>query len=190
MINSLRGRDILYYALVPMLFVAALVQSSMLTRVEIRSVKPDLVLLLVIIGTLVYGGKRGVAFAFIGGIALDLFSGGPMGASSLALILAALAVSPGNSTFSRYNVLVPVSAAVVGTVVYSLAYIGVLVAQDVVVRLPFFNALNLASDTPLRVPFWAIVQNTILPSVAYNAAIMLALTPFLNRIPEAHDVGS
>jgi rod shape-determining protein MreD len=189
-INSLRGRDILYYAIAPLLFVAALVQSTMLTRVEIGSVKPDLVLILVIIATLIYGGRRGIAFAFIGGIALDLFSGGPMGASSLALILAAVAVSPGNSTFSRFNVLVPISACIVGTVVYGLAYIGVLVALDVVVRLPFFDALTLSSDTELRVPFMAIVENTLLPSVAYNAAIMLLLTPILNRIPEAHDVGS
>ena len=110
--------------------------------------------------------------------------------TDVALILAAAAVSPGNSTFSRFNVLVPVSACVVGTVVYALAYIWVLLALDVVVRLPFFSALNLASDTPLRVPFFAVLQYTVLPSVAYNAAIMLVLTPILNRIPEAQDVGS
>lgn len=190
MIGALRGRDILYYAMAPLLFVAALVQSTMLVRVEIRSVKPDLVLLLVIIATLIYGGRRGVAFAFLGGIALDLFSGGPMGASSLALILTSVAVSPGNSAFSRFNVLVPVGACVMGTVVYGLAYIGVLFALDVLIRLPFFDALNLAPDTTLRLPFMAIVQYTILPSVAYNSAIMLALTPILNWIPEAHDVGT
>jgi len=190
MIGALRGRDILYYALAPLLFVAALVQSTMLVRVEIGSVKPDLVLILVIIATLIYGGRRGVAFAFIGGIALDLFSGGPMGASSLALILAAVAVSPGNSTFSRFNVLVPVSACIVGTVVYGLAYVGVLIALDILIRLPFFDALNFASDTPLRLPVMSILQYTVLPSVAYNTAIMLVLTPVLNRIPEAHDVGS
>ncbi len=185
---NLRRRDIFYYLMMPLLFVAALVQSSMLVRVEVGNVKPDLVLLLVLIGTLIFGGPRGVVWAFVGGIALDLFSGGPMGASSLALIAAALVAAPGHHTLSRYNPLVPLFAALLGTLVYGVVYVGVLAGVNILAGLPFLSGLEL-QGMQATVPFVAMLQSVVLPSMAYNSLIMLVLVPLLNRVPESHDVG-
>ena len=90
--------------------LAGLLQSTAAARLEIRGVKPDLVLLLLVLGTLIYGSRSGLVWAFVGGIALDIFSGGPMGASSLALMAAVLVAGLGHRTLSRYNLLVPLGA--------------------------------------------------------------------------------
>ena len=49
------GRGSLYYLMIPLMALAALLQSTAFTRLTIGGVKPDLVLLLVVIGTLLYG---------------------------------------------------------------------------------------------------------------------------------------
>ena len=186
---NLRRRDILYYLVIPMLFVAALVQSTMLVRVEIGNVKPDLVLLIVLVGTLIFGGQRGVVWAFVGGIALDLLSGGPMGSSSLALIAASLVASPGHATLSRYNFVVPLGTAILGTLVYGLTYVGVLLSLSVLGTFPFVSNLGL-EVTQTGLPFVETMQYVVLPSIAYNTVLMLVLTPLMNMVPEAHDVGA
>jgi rod shape-determining protein MreD len=185
---SLRRRDYFYYGMIPLLFLAALVQSSMLVRIEVGNVKPDLVLILVLVGTLIFGGPRGIVWAFVGGIALDLFSGGPMGSSSLALIAAALVAAPGHHTLSRYNFLVPLGAALLGTLAFGVTYMAVLGAVNVLAGLPFLSRLGL-EEIQASLPFVATFQSVVLPSMAYNGLIMLALTPLLNQVPESHDVG-
>lgn len=186
---TLRRRDLLFYSMIPVILAAALLQSTVLTRAEIRNVKPDIVLILVLVGTLIYGVQRSIVWAFLGGIALDLFSGGPMGSSSLALMAAALVASPGHRTLSRRHFVVPLAAAGLGTLVYALTYLFVLYALDIAVALPFLGGAGLQSVV-FRLPFTATLQAVVLPSMVYNMAIMLALTPLLNRVPEMQDIGA
>src|SRR5690554_7566761 len=89
--------------MIPLILMAGLLQSTAATRVKIYGVKPDLVLILLVVGTLIYGSRSGLVWAFIGGLVLDVFSGGPMGASSLALMAAALVAGVGHRTLSRFN---------------------------------------------------------------------------------------
>lgn len=170
------NRGALYYLMIPLLPIAALLQSTALSRLEISSVKPDLVLLLILVGALVYGGRTAVVWAFGGGLALDIFSGGPLGSSSLALMAAALVAGLGHRTFSRFNVFVPITAAVVGTLVYSFVYIGLLAG------------LSLLQVTPHRLPLWDVIQFTIIPATLYNTTLLVIVTPFLNRVPESQDI--
>lgn len=170
------NRGALYYLMIPIVVAAALFQSTAANRVELYGVKPDVVVLAVIVGALVYGSRPALAWAFIGGIALDVFSGGPMGSSSLALMMAALVAGLGHRTLSRYNMLVPVSAAVLGTLAYAVTYLGILAGLEY---------LNLAD---YQLPFWAMLQYIVVPAVVYNAALMVFLVPFLNRVPESQDI--
>jgi rod shape-determining protein MreD len=170
------NRGVLYYMMFPLLPTAALLQSTALARMEISNVKPDLVLLLVLVGALVYGSRTAVVWAFGGGLALDIFSGGPMGLSSLALMAAALVAGIGHRTLSRYNIFVPITTAVTGTVVYSFVYITLLVG------------LSLLQVTPHQIPIWETIQFTVIPATAYNTTLLLVATPFLNRVPESQDI--
>jgi rod shape-determining protein MreD len=185
---NLRRRDVLYFLMPLLLFVAALLQSTLLVRVEVANVRPDLVLILVIAGTLIYGAKNGIVWAFVGGVALDLLSGGPFGSSSLALIAAAVVASPGHRTLSRFNAIVPLSAAALGTLAYGVTYIATLTLVEVAVALPFFAGLNL---TPMDYGLGLLptLQYVVLPAMAYNTLVVLVMTPALNLVPESHDVG-
>jgi rod shape-determining protein MreD len=75
-----------------LLTLCALVQDVVLTRVSLFGGQPNLVFLAVVSWGLLRGSAEGMIWAFIGGMVLDLFSGGPMGSITLALLLVAFVV--------------------------------------------------------------------------------------------------
>lgn len=170
------SRGALYYVMLPLVAAACLFQATAAGRIKIYNVQPDLVLLLVVVGALIYGSRPALLWAFVGGLGLDVFSGGPMGSSSLALMAAALVAGLGHRTFSRFNLLVPLAAMVLGTVVYAGAYLGILAV---------LQYLQVAAH---RVPLQLTLQNVVLPATVYNVTLMVLLIPFLNRIPERQDL--
>lgn len=170
------NRGLLYYLMIPLLLFLCLMQSTAVARLKIAGVKPDLVLLMVIIGTLLYGLRPGILWAFIAGIGLDIFSGGPLGASSLAMMAAAGVAGLGHRPLSRFNPLVPLSAAALGTIVYAVVYLLIL------------GMLALAGWSTLNLPLFETLRDIVLPVTLYNTALMLVLLPFLNRMPESQDL--
>jgi rod shape-determining protein MreD len=175
------NRDLFYYLMTPLLLMASLLQSTAATRLQVGGVKPDLVLLLVICGTLLYGSRAGIVWAFIGGLTLDIFSGGPMGGSSLALMVPTYVVGLGQRTLSRFNVLVPLGAAMIGTLLYGITYVIILSwVENAAQFLAFANAGN----ARYNLAFWPTLQFIILPALFYNTMLMLFVTPLLNRVPE------
>ena len=179
------NRGLLYYLLPVLLFFAALLQSTLTTRLRILGVKPELVLILVVIGAMVYGTKSGLTWALLGGIFVDLFSGGPMGSSSLALIGAALVASLGHTVLSRFNVIVPVGLTITATLVYSLIYIGVLGLLALLSRVTILQQYPIPR---IELPLQLALQSVILPVTFYNSMIMLLLTPLINRLSDAVEV--
>jgi rod shape-determining protein MreD len=103
---------------VPLLAVAAVLQAAVLSRATIFGVTPDLVLLLSLSWTLVGEWQGGIVWGLIGGIFLDVLSGGPMGASALALVLAAWLAGLSEGRFWRSHVLLPLGTVLVGTLVF------------------------------------------------------------------------
>lgn len=184
------NRTLLAYLMPVLLIVASILQSTAANRVEIRNVKPDLVLLLVVAGTLIYGSRAAVGWAFVGGVALDLFSGGPLGSSSLALIMVALVVGVGHRTLSRFNVLVPLTATALGTFVYGATYVATLAGLEGLTSWLAMQGITLELARPdLSAPlwstlFWPTMQVIVLPAMFYNTALSVALIPLLNQVPE------
>lgn len=173
--------QLIYYAMPVIVLFAALLQATVAGRLVIRGVKPDVVLIVVVIATLVYGGEGGLLWAFLGGIGLDLFSGGPFGASSLALMGAALVAALGYRVLSRYNPLVPLGAAGVGTLLYGVIYIGLIGGLRAAATLPVLAGFAIPVH---NLPLWPTLQEVVFPAAFYNTMIVLFLTPLLNRIPE------
>jgi rod shape-determining protein MreD len=182
------NRGLFYYSMIPLLLLVALLQSTALAKVAVRGVKPDVVLLLVLVGTLLYGGKPGIGWAFVGGLALDSFSGGPLGSSSLALMMAATVAGLGHRTLSRFNPLVPLGMSALGTLIYGVLYVLLINGQTEAAI--WLKGQNLPVEAPyeLRLPLWASLQFIIAPAMLYNTALMLFLVPLLNRVPESQDV--
>jgi rod shape-determining protein MreD len=77
------------YLTVPLLTGLALIQSTLLSRVSLWGARPDLILLVVLIWAFVRNVDEGLVWGFIGGLVVDLLSGGPLGGTSLALLAAA-----------------------------------------------------------------------------------------------------
>lgn len=155
-----------FWLIVPLLGVAAIVQTVVGPRLAVAGVRPDLILLVVIARALIAGGRDAVVWGFVGGLWMDILSGGPMGASSLGLMAAALLAGIGGAAVFRRNLFVPVTAAVVGSLAFSLVYLGILRVVG------------------YRFPVAPLFTQLLGPGVLYNGLVMLAATPLLNRIPE------
>ena len=70
----------------------ALIQSVLLSRVNIWGARPDLMFLVVLSWAIVRGVDEGLVWGFIGGLIVDLLSGGPLGVSMLALLVVVVLV--------------------------------------------------------------------------------------------------
>ena len=68
----------------------ALVQTVLLSQLDLWGARPDLMLLVVLVWAVARGVDEGMVWGFIGGLIVDLLSGGPLGATTLALLTAAL----------------------------------------------------------------------------------------------------
>ncbi|MBX3051788.1 MAG: rod shape-determining protein MreD [Caldilineaceae bacterium] len=165
------NRASLYFFMVPLLGVVAILQSVVVPRLAIGHVRPDVMVLVVVIWALLFGGSGALLIGFVAGLWMDLLSGGPMGGNALALMAVALVAGIGYNRFFRSNLLVPVASIVLGTLVYSYFYWALLALLD------------------HRLPLLHTTTRLILPAVVYNGAIMLLLTPLLNRLPEQQEVG-
>jgi rod shape-determining protein MreD len=64
----------------------ALIQSVLLSRVDLLGARPDLMFLVVLTWAVARGVDEGLVWGFIGGLIIDLRSGGPLGATALALV--------------------------------------------------------------------------------------------------------
>jgi rod shape-determining protein MreD len=72
---------------IPLLAGAALLQTVTLSHVDLGGGRPDLVLLLALVWAFMEGSDRGALWGFLGGLMLGLLSGGPLGATALALLV-------------------------------------------------------------------------------------------------------
>lgn len=90
-----RRSEINLYLMFPLLTGVALIQTTLLSRVSLVGARPNLMLLVVLIWAVIRGLDEGLVWAFVGGLILDLMSGGPL--ASIALALGAAAFLAGQS---------------------------------------------------------------------------------------------
>jgi rod shape-determining protein MreD len=107
-----------YFIGVPTLAVAAVLQATVLHRVPIFGVTPDLVLLLTLSWALIGEWQGGIVWGLLGGLMLDLLSGGPLAATSLGLIIVAYLAGLTEGRFWRSHVLLPLSTVLVATIAF------------------------------------------------------------------------
>src|SRR5512143_234247 len=96
------------YATVALLGLLAVVQSSVLTRVDPSTLHPNLMLLAVIAWALQRGSREGLTWGFVGGLALDVVSGVPLGLNALILTAAGYLAGLGEARIFRTNFILPV----------------------------------------------------------------------------------
>jgi len=156
----------------PLLFilllgVLALLQSTVLPYVAILGVRPDLVLLAVVSWTLLRGLGEGLVWAFVGGLWLDLLSGGPFGISALTLVLVAFLVSLLEASLFREHIVLVMLIVIGAGLLHGIFYV-------VFLRLGHQPAATLAA-------IWRIV----IPAALYTSLLTPAVFPpirWLHRV--------
>lgn len=141
----------------PVLSLAAVAQSTILTHYHFYSGTLDLVLLIVLGWTLTGESAGGLAWGFMGGLCLDLLSGGPFGSLALGLTVVAYLAGLTEGRFWGSHVLLPLALALLGTVVFHLVILVTL------------------SVTGYAVDWGASLVRVVLPSTLVNTFLMLPI---------------
>ena len=138
--------------------VAALAEFTVVPYLKIGEAVPHPVLVFGVIWTIAGGLEAGLAWAFVGGIALDILGQRPLGSSSFSLLIAMGVASLIGGVLGRVRIAAPVAATAVASVVYSV--------------LLLITTTALSSEPFTTAPFGAI-----LPSAVYDTVIAVLCGP-------------
>lgn len=114
------------YLTIAILFSLALLQSTVMPRITVLGVHPDLVLVAVTSWSLLRGSGEGLLWALVGGVVIDLFSGAPFGVHTLALLAVSFVSGLGQQTIFRSDWLTPIVVIPLATLIYQLMVLGLL----------------------------------------------------------------
>ncbi|MBL8093505.1 MAG: rod shape-determining protein MreD [Anaerolineales bacterium] len=145
----------------PILALAAILESTVLPDLALLHGRIDLVLLLTLSWTLSGDSQGGALWGFIGGIWLGLLSGGPLGLTSLALVAMAYLASLSEGRVWSSHVLLPLVTTLLASAGYHVIVAGVL------------------SVTGTTVEWADFARQVLLPSVLLNAALILPVYAFV-----------
>lgn len=103
------------------IMIFALIQSTLLDYVTIFNVKPNLLVVFIIITALIRGNIEGAVAGFFSGLMQDIMSGKVLGFYSLLGLYLGLTLGSLNKRLYRENILVAVFFTFVSSMVYELA---------------------------------------------------------------------
>ena len=107
---------------------AALVELSLVPYLGVEGAYPHPVLVFGVIWTIANGFESGLAWAFVGGVALDSLAARPLGISSFALLVSVGGASAIGRAFIRIRPLAPIIAIPTLSLVNSMILLGLLAA--------------------------------------------------------------
>mgnify|MGYP001033599227 CR=1 FL=1 len=110
----------------PILIIAAAIQASVVPQIRLLGGGPELVFLLVVAWSINAEIEESVVWAFIGGIAYDLLSAAPTGATTLGLLVVVFAVSGLGRQVFRIGFFMMIGIVLFGTFVQQIIFVGVL----------------------------------------------------------------
>jgi rod shape-determining protein MreD len=85
--------------------------------IVLGGVKPDLVLVAVVLVTVLIGFLPGITWAFVAGLAANLLAGAPLGSIPLTMLVVAALAAGGGRALGRLTWIYPVAAVLVGSIV-------------------------------------------------------------------------
>jgi rod shape-determining protein MreD len=151
------------YLALPVMLFTLILQVAILPRFPVLGLVPLLSLLAAVSWGLLRGPEEGILWAFVGGFLLDLFTSGPTGAITLAMMLAVLVVVLIQHNFPNSSFFLPILYAGLATIVYLAGYLLLITLFD-------------------RGDFTAESVRLLLPLIFLNALIMLPIHWLLSRL--------
>ncbi len=149
--------------------VAALLQGSVVPFIVVAGARPNLVVLAAATWAVAAGPREAIWWAFLGGLAMDLVSGGPVGALALAALLPVAAI--GLTELPGRPRSVVTAAVLVGVASGAASLLYAIVLALAGVRLP-------------EIP--ALLATTVAGAI-YNAVLAIATYPFLRMLRRSTD---
>lgn len=118
--------------------VMGIVHAAIAPVIVVGGVKPNLVLIAVVLVTAFGGLLPGITWAFVAGLTANLLVGDPLGSVPLAMLVVAAMTAGGARILGRVPLIYPVIAVFAGSVVADLLLIGLgrLIGDAVVTELP------------------------------------------------------
>jgi len=168
------GSAINVYLTIIVMTITALLDSTVVPRLSIAGLHPDLTLVVVIAWSLLRGADEGVVWAFIGGLELDFLSGGVFGAHTIALLLTSFLSGLGELNVFRTSLFLPPITASVATLVYDTVLLG----------------MSHLMGTPVH--WTAALVRIILPTALINALLLSLLylpLRWLHRLTGREEIG-
>jgi rod shape-determining protein MreD len=148
----------------PLLALAAILQVTFIPQFRVLGGEPNLVLLLVLSYAVRAPINEGIAWAFAGGILLDLVTSSPTGGTVLGLLLLIVMIDRLRAQIVGIGFLALVGLVIAGTLTLEVTGLILAIIGGYNVRL--FDALTYA----------------VLPSIALNLALIFPVYWFVRRI--------
>ena len=149
------------------LFVAALIQVTVLNRLEILGGGPDLLLLALVAVSLLRGSVFGAAGGFCAGLVVDTADLGTLGLTSLVLTVAGYWIGRYGETTGRDRVHAPFLSVAVVTVLASFGelLLHFMIGDHVSARLVLLDALfpSILLNLVLTAPVYALCRRLLRP---------------------------
>ncbi len=116
------------YISVLLAILVGIVHAGLAPVVVLGGVKPDIVLVAVVLVTTSFGFSQGVVWAFVAGTVANLLVPEPLGSVPLAMLAVTALVSAGSTVLGRLTWVYPIGAAFAGSVVADFVSLGALTA--------------------------------------------------------------
>ena len=152
-----------------LLLLAAVLQSTFMPQIRIFGGTPDLVFLIVLAWSVNASLESSVTWAFIGGVAQDLLSASPTGASVVGMLLVVFGVEQLKRQVYRIGFLLILALVMVGTLTQKLI---------------FALLMGIAGFQFSLVDHFVYV---IAPSIAYNLVFTLPVLWLVRRLERSRD---
>jgi rod shape-determining protein MreD len=111
------------YFSIPIMLLLAIFQATIMPKFPVLGFVPLLTLLVALAWGLLHTLEEGIAWAFVGGLFVDIFSISPIGATSLAMMAAVAAVILIKRNFPESRVLLPIILGFLATFVFWFVYL-------------------------------------------------------------------
>lgn len=157
------------YAALPILLLAAVLQATFIPQIRIFGGTPDLAFLFVLAWSITAPLETGVVWAFVGGIAADLLSAAPTGASVIGLLLIVFAIDALRRQFVNISFPLVLMLLIGGTMLQKLLFAIVMILSGYGINLFEYSIYVIA------------------PTIAYNLIFALPAFWFIRRLKPRRD---
>ncbi len=140
------------YLVIPLMAVLVILQSTVLPNFTILGAVPQLMFVATLAWALLRGLREGLVWAFVAGLLSDLFSAGPLGVSSMAMMAAVAAAVFIQQSFPESRIIMPIVLAALATFVFWFIYLLLLrlLIPIVLNNNEFLGVLELSENPRIR----------------------------------------